>query len=80
MRKPYTRPAVRTLRAFYTIGELAEMAGVSKYRLVVQLRAEGVQFRTRRRGAPTVVCLSQIKKAWPDLWDSLIEKAVAERS
>lgn len=80
MKKPYAKTAVRTLRAFYTVGELAQLAGVSKHRLLARLRVEGVRLspEVQRRGVPFVVCLSQLKTAWPDLWDSLVEKARVE--
>ena len=62
------------LRAFYTVAELARMAGVSTKAMRRRLEAEGVELRPERprRGQPRVVCLCQIKQAWPDLWDSMV--------
>lgn len=63
-----------TLKAVYTVGELAKMAGLSKRSLVSKLRSEGVRLRSpQRRGCPQLVTLSQLRKAWPDLWDSLLQ-------
>ncbi len=65
------------LRAVYTVSELAAMAGVSRHRMNRLLVEAGVlKYRGSRRAR--TVCLSQLKRGFPDLWDSIVLKLGAE--
>lgn len=61
------------LQLDYTITELAALTGQSRYQCVKLLTENGVKMH--KRGArKRVVMLSQIRQAFPDFWDSLIER------
>jgi len=61
------------LKACYTIPELAELAGISRWRVRRLLEKNGVQLG--RNGSDRVVYLSALKRALPDLWDSILDRA-----
>lgn len=61
------------LQLAYTITELAELTGESRYRVRKLLAQNGVKMHksgVRKR----VVMLSHIRQAFPEFWDSLIER------
>lgn len=70
------------VKAIYTVPELAEMAGVSRWQMRavlvgadVPLRPVGVGKERRR----VVVLLADLKAAFPELWSSLVERCVLDR-
>lgn len=70
------------VKAIYTVPELAEMAGVSRWQMRavlvgndVPLRPVGVGKERRR----VVVLLADLKTAFPELWSSLVERCVLDR-
>jgi hypothetical protein len=66
------------VRLWYTIGELAELTGESRYKVTQTLETNGVTIR--RRGRVRVVFLSALKHGFPDLWESLLELQAMRRS
>ena len=60
------------IKPIYTVPELAEMLGVSKYRTLGLLRRVGVPVQA---GDPRMVYLSDIKALAPEIWTSLEEAA-----
>jgi len=64
------------LKAAYSIPELAEMAGMPRGKVRRMLDSNGVQLR--RNGRVYVVFLSALRRALPDLWDSIQDRAIAE--
>lgn len=66
------------LRACYTLSELAAMAGISRWRVRRILERGGVEIH--RNGSDRLVYLSAIKRALPDLWDSILDRASAENT
>lgn len=73
VRKRYS-PAVseRTMRAVYTVPELATLAGISRWRMGRLLATNGVRFR--RIGFRRTVLLSDLRLAFPELWDSILDR------
>jgi plasmid maintenance system antidote protein VapI len=61
------------IKVVYTIPELARMLRISRFRVARLLKASNVQ--TRRSGRSILVFLSEIKKALPELWESMQEQA-----
>jgi hypothetical protein len=57
------------VRAFYSINELARVAGVTTYRLLRLLRRNRVTFL--QAGRAVFVPLSEIRLKIPPLWDGL---------
>lgn len=57
------------LKAFYTVPELARMAGVSRWTMARRLEVIGVPFRNTGRWR--VVYLADLKRIDPDLWLSI---------
>jgi len=60
------------LKAAYSVPELAEMSGLQVDRVRRMLVSNGV--KTERNGRVIVVYLSQIKRAMPDLWESILDR------
>ena len=68
------------LKAVYTVGELARAAGLDKRVFVRMLKNEGLVLRRpAKAGQPQLVTISQLRKSWPDLWDSLLQMQRLER-
>lgn len=65
-----------TLKATYTVAELARLAGYDDPRRMARLlRASGVPIRSRTQGRSGEVTLSDVRRADPALWDSILERA-----
>jgi hypothetical protein len=60
------------VKAVYTVTELARLAGISRFRMLRMLISQRVTVVQRGPRRPAVVCLSCLKRAWPDLWDALV--------
>ena len=60
------------VKVSYTIAELCSLTGWSRWKMVRCLRANGVELhKSGPRGR--MVMLSQIRKYFPDLWDSILD-------
>ena len=60
------------LKACYSIPEIAHMAGISRWQVRRLLDANGVELG--RNGRTRVVFLSALKRALPELWDSILDR------
>jgi hypothetical protein len=63
------------LKAAYTIPEIAALAGISRGRARRILESNHVELR--RNGRVIVVYLSALKRALPDLWESILDREAA---
>lgn len=66
------------LKACYTLSELASMSGISRWRVRRLLERNGVAIA--KSGSDRVVFLSALKKALPELWDSILERSAASEN
>jgi len=64
-------------RVVVTIPELAELAGISRWRMRRMLIASGAKFEAV--GRSSVVCTSELERAMPRLYESLCAKSMAEQ-
>jgi hypothetical protein len=64
-------------QAVYTIGELARLSGLSRYRMLRMLKGAGV--KVHRSGRVFVVFLADLNTAFPKLWRSLALRKVAKK-
>ncbi|HEY3820253.1 MAG TPA: hypothetical protein VGL81_23975 [Polyangiaceae bacterium] len=62
-------PAALDVRAFYKVAELARVARVSTYRLLLLLRRNDLHFL--RAGRAYLVSMSEVRRKIPPLWESL---------
>jgi hypothetical protein len=65
------------LQAIYTVAELARISGIPSKRLARLLRASGIPLRPAGEGKQRVhlvVTLSDLRTAFPSLWDSIVER------
>jgi hypothetical protein len=60
------------LRAIYTLGQLAQMAGISAWRVARTLESNGVLIR--RSGRTRVVALGDLRRGLPWLWEGILER------
>lgn len=58
------------LKAVYTLGELAHLAGISRWRMTRELEATGVTIH--RRGRWRIVYLGALRRGNPELWDGIL--------
>ena len=58
-------------KGVYSIAELAQMAGISRFQIRRLLAARGVQLT--RAGRKDWVLLVDLKEGWPRLWATLVE-------
>ena len=73
-RTPPAPPGERAKpQAWFTVTELATMAGVSRRRM--QRLLETNKVHPKRTGGRTVVFLYQLRNGFPELWYSLKERA-----
>lgn len=65
------RRAERSLpiQAFYSLPELADASGISRFKLRRMLESKGITFE--RSGRSVLVGLSELEKKYPELWDSI---------
>lgn len=66
-----SRTQIEGIRALYTISELAEMAGISRFAMSRLLKSKGIE--TTTSGRTIYVTLVALKAALPDLWDRCTE-------
>jgi hypothetical protein len=64
--------STRTLKAAYGIPELAEMGGMRPDQVRRLLVSNGVKLS--KNGRIYVVFLSELKRALPDLWESILDR------
>jgi hypothetical protein len=64
------------LKAAYSIPELARMSGMHRHKVRRLLEANGVELG--RQGRVLVVYLSALKRALPDLWEGILDRAALE--
>jgi hypothetical protein len=67
------RPHVTDLRAAYSLGQLARMAGMDRRTLNRLLESNRVKMVRNRRGHRWV-CLSALREQWPDFWTSVLDR------
>ena len=60
------------LQSIYTIGQLARLAGISKWRVVRTLQSNGVPIR--KSGNCRVVGLKDLRDGLPWFWDSIVDR------
>ncbi len=65
-------------QAVYTVGELAKLAGLSRYRMLRMLEGAGVT--VHRSGRVFVVFLADLHTAFPKLWRSLALRKAAKKT
>jgi len=63
------------LKAAYSIPELAEMSGMDRHRVRRMLESNGVELK--RSGRAILVFTSALRRALPDLWDSILDREAA---
>jgi excisionase family DNA binding protein len=63
-------------KAVYTIGELAKLTGLSRYKTLRMVEKAGV--KVHRSGKIFVVFLSELQAAFPELWRSLALRNAVE--
>lgn len=63
------------LQAWYTIAELRELTGRSRWEVRGLLKSKGVELS--KSGRKDIVYLVALKRALPDLWDSILERLAA---
>ena len=63
------------MKIMYTISELAAMSGETRWKLGRLLKANKVTLYPTGEGRKKVIMLTQLRKAFPDLWDSIQERA-----
>ncbi len=61
-------------RALFSVPELGRLAGVSRWRMGRLLERNGVRFRWS--GRLRLVLLSDLRLAFPELWDSILDREV----
>ena len=61
------------LQIAYTLPELAQLTGWSVYRCESLLREQGIKLHKQGK-KKRVVMLSEIRKSFPEFWDSLLDK------
>ena len=59
-------------KAAYSLQELADRAGLSRWRIERLLRSNGIQFV--RSGRTKVVLLSELKLGFADFWQSILDR------
>lgn len=62
------------MKVMYTVSELAGMAGETRWIMKRLLVANGVKLHPTGKGRKKVVLLTQLRKVFPDLWDSIEER------
>ena len=65
-----SRPVKQTV---YTVGEIAELAGISRFRTLMLLKTNGIT--PKRSGTKFIVTLYQLRNGFPELWYSIKERA-----
>mgnify|MGYP001545818214 CR=1 FL=1 len=63
------------LQAWYTMSQLKDLTGRTRWEVRGLLRASGVEFS--KSGRKDIVYLVALKRALPDLWDSILERLAA---
>jgi hypothetical protein len=58
------------MKAVYSVGELAKLTGLSRKRILKLLQERGVNLSKDTR--PMYVFLSELQRALPELWESLV--------
>jgi len=61
-----------SVKASYSVAELAKWAGMSRCVTLTLLKSEGVTFA--RRGRVIVVYLADVRRNAPDLWQSVLDR------
>lgn len=60
------------MKAVFSVPELGRLAGISRWRMVRLLDANGV--RVSREGRRRYVLLVDLQRAMPDLWTSIVSR------
>lgn len=66
------------IQAFYTLPELAEGSGISRFKLRRMLESKGITFE--RSGRSLLIGLSELERKYPELWESIKNAAFLRRA
>ena len=68
-----------SVKSVYSVAQLARLAGISTRRMARLLKRVGLLEGPAEPGLSPTISVTQLRRAWPDLWDSIVYvQSVAE--